>query len=128
MKSDLQDKLVEILGGIQGAVSKGSDFVLTQLPDVAQQYVAFGRVWCFVDIAMCGVILYVGYRLIKYAITSKAVEFGDWAFSRLVSMIAGAIVSLVGFVAMGFAAQGALLVWLAPKVWLLKEIASLVRH
>ena len=129
MKENLQDKLVEILSGIQGAVAKGSDFVLTQLPDVAQQYVAFGRIWCFVDLAFCSVMLYVAYRLIKYAITSKKTDgLGDWAPSRVVSIVVGGIGGAGAFFTTACTMRGAFLVWFAPKVWLLTEIANLVSH
>ena len=45
MNEQLQAKLVEILSGIQAAVKAAGDFALEQLPDIAYQYIAFGRAY-----------------------------------------------------------------------------------
>lgn len=52
MKDALQLKMVEILTAIQSAVGKSADFALEQLPDIAQQYVLYGR--CGAQPACCG--------------------------------------------------------------------------
>lgn len=124
MKSELQDKLVEILSGIQGAVNKGSDFVLTQLPDVAQSYIAFGRVWCVVEILMSAAVIGVGVWALKWG--SKK-EHGDWDLAPDFARLGGVIAGCFGFVLLVFSVKDALLVWFAPKVWLLTEIAGLVK-
>ena len=44
MNSELQTQLASILAAIQRATSASADFALTHLPDIAQQYVMYGRV------------------------------------------------------------------------------------
>lgn len=128
MKQDLQDKLVDILTGIQGAVSKGSDFVLTQLPDVAQSYIAFGRAWSFVDLAFAIAILSIGLYALKRGLQSKSIDsYGDWEMPKIFSIIGGILTSGIGLVGTSYSMKNLLLVWFAPKVWLLMEIADLVK-
>lgn len=45
--------------------------------------------------------------------------YGYWWISGVVSMI--------GLVCLATSIKGALLVWFAPKVWLLKELATLMK-
>jgi hypothetical protein len=128
MKENLQEKLVEILTGIQSAVANGSDFVLTQLPEVAQQYIAFGRAFAFVELAFVLVIFASGlYFFIKLGLLSKKVDnYGDWAVQKIVSTAGGAITTIVGGLATIFSLKELLMVWFAPKVWLLIELARLI--
>ena len=51
MKDELQLKLTEILTAIQVGVSKTADFTLEQLPDIAQQYLLYGKVWLIKEVA-----------------------------------------------------------------------------
>jgi hypothetical protein len=129
MKEDLQDKLVEVLSAIQGGVAQGADFVIEQLPDIAQQYIAFGRAWAFIDLASSLLLFGVGmlFFLKIGLLDKKAVDSdGGWEVTRIFSSIGGGFTSLVGFISTVMSAKNVLLVWLAPKVWLLMEIAKLI--
>jgi len=65
MKDELNEKLVEILSSIQSAAGKASDFAVEQLPDIAQSYIAYGRVYgtamlfitlVFFLLCLCGLV------------------------------------------------------------------------
>lgn len=122
MNDQLQGKLVEILTSIQVATGKAADFTMAQLPDVAQSYVAYGRAWyTFVVIAA----VLATWMFIRFAVKvdAKAKEYNKgviWVPMGTLSLIA-AIIGLVH-------AHSAFLVWFAPKVWLLQELANLVRN
>jgi hypothetical protein len=140
MKEELQGKLVEILTSIQTAAGKASDFAMEQLPDVAQSYVAYGRAWSTAG-AVFGLVLlgiaawlfHVGWREKRRSDDAWKAEhpgermgyfdrydpFGYWFPAAFIA--AGGMISTAAF------AHVALLVWFAPKVWLLKEIASLLK-
>lgn len=45
MNGQLQAKMVEILTTIQRGTETAGTFAMEQLPDIAQQYVLYGRVW-----------------------------------------------------------------------------------
>lgn len=121
MKDDLQNKLVEILSAIQTTAGKAGDFALTQLPDVAQSYVTYGRAVSSLGVAI-GFLLWITSAIcLRRSVLTDDEEFAKaWFVSLVFTAIAGGM-----FIAIN--ANSALLVWLAPKVWLLKEIANLLK-
>lgn len=125
MKQDLQNKLVEILTGIQTAVGKASDFALEQLPDIAMQYVAWGRV---------SSAFYITLILVGAALSVTVFAWGLRECKRVPEALMPAIAMMASVAAMAmaivpglFSIPGLLLPWIAPKVWLIKEIAGLVK-
>jgi hypothetical protein len=140
MKEELQTKLIEILGSIQSAASKAGDFALTQLPDIAQSYVAYGR-WSSVvavlaSLAVVGVALALVARGVKVTKEDLSEETNSTRFYMKYDRLPrdgycyffpAAIMGAFGLMFLGLAVQSALLVWIAPKVWLLKEIAGLLK-
>jgi hypothetical protein len=129
MNEQLQAKLVEILAGIQSATKAAGDFAMEQLPDVVQQYVLYGRIvslfWVFVGIALFA----IGALSIKRA---KLEGHGEWKYESFLKDFGlgywvGTIFCGVGLISAATSTNAALLVWLAPKVWLLKEIAGLIK-
>jgi len=117
MQEELQSKLVEILTSIQAATGKAADFAMDQLPDIAQSYVVYGRVSStfavFGSAAVIAALLYF----------SKAYE----KESEGVSWIGGGFTAIFPAMAFCFSIGDFFLVWFAPKVWLLKEFAQLVK-
>lgn len=157
MKDELQTKLVEILTSIQNAAGKAGDFAMTQLPDIAQQYVAYGRAYT-VAFAIVGLAIFcLGFWAMH--LVNKRVRAADKRFEEdlaawrhrkeeetkragyfyesepyrhryFESMDVAPIQYapfLIGAVIFFLNLSGLLLVWFAPKVWLLKEIATLLK-
>ncbi len=122
MKEELQGKLVEILTSMQVAVGKAGDFAAEQLPDIAQSYVLYGRLTNTVMAVLCALI-FVGawYAIIRFERDSK-----DKFSSGMGYMLGGTVSSIPAIGAFAFT-QSAMLAWVAPKVWLLKEIAGLLK-
>lgn len=134
MEKELQLKLVEILTAIQTAAGKASDFALDQLPDIAQQYVVYGMVVAAVKVlalalptVAAGYYAWWAYRNPWYSTYSWHRDQNVRADSNYMAMWIAGVACFV-FAGMVFAAiaDGAL-VWFAPKVWLLKELAALVK-
>ena len=132
MNEQLQGKLVEILASVQQATKDAGDFALEQLPDIASQYVIYGRIRTLV--------------LTMFLLTAASALFATfrWAYknpwntstdswdknarrsdSNYLLMIATAVLGGI-FATIGVLSFD-LMVWIAPKVWLLKELASMVR-
>lgn len=124
MKEELQGKLVEILTSIQTAAGKASDFALAELPDIAQSYIAYGRVWELVGLFLALVLtiftVWGNLRIIRWMRESDAFELSP----LLAVSFAPGVLGVIWAVS---AAQAVTLVWFAPKVWLLKEIATLLK-
>jgi hypothetical protein len=127
MKEELQGKLVEILTSIQTAAGKASDFAMAELPDIAQSYVAYGRAMSALSMAVGIATFLTGILMFKYAAKH------DWGKHDSPFNYAGGprwvalFMVAVGLISFGSSANTALLVWFAPKVWLLQEIASLLK-
>jgi len=125
MKEELQGKLVEILSSIQAAAGKASDFAMDQLPDIAQSYVAYGRaantIGALLMLALAVTALLVALKL--HAIKSKTDEYYDGFYVWFPALFAVGIPSGLFLMAL----PQVLLVWLAPKVWLVKEIARMLK-
>lgn len=129
MNEELQLKLVEVLDGISQGVTQAKDFAVDQLPDVAQQYIMFGMVWetaAFVMlVAATGLFTWMflrGWRLTS----DKESSYSEHDRGKML-MIFG---SIPGFTIAIFSIaqlKAVLLVWFAPKLYLLQGIASLVK-
>jgi hypothetical protein len=130
--SPLTDKMVEIISSIQSATKSAGDFALSQLPDLAQSYVRYGRVKTAV---LCGMLML--FAIICISVFTWAYrnpwnpneywrERGDL---RGEANIVVMVLSLIGAVAFFIISITSFdfLVWFAPKVWLLKELAALVK-
>jgi hypothetical protein len=129
MRDDLQSKLVEILTSIQGAVGKAYDFTIEQLPDIAQSYVAWGRALHTMEFSLSVLCLIAGLVGCYWTtFKSKAVDFDNcWTIGRIIGCIVAGSTALISLIATSSTLPAFLMVWFAPKVWLLKEIAGLVR-
>lgn len=129
MKDELQTKLAEILTAIQASVAKGTDFALEQLPDIAQQYLLYGKVWAIITVlVMLATNVLIAWITLKFGYLSKRVnKYGDWSEGRVVVMIIGTFTFLFSASIFLVALQELLLIHFAPKVWLIKEIMGLLK-
>lgn len=129
MNDQLQSNLIEILDSIQTATGRAADFTMSQLPDVAQQYVVYGRAAATVGFvlswAVFGMCVYVA---LKWGFLRKAVDsYGDWTGSRQAAAFLGSVAGVVAFAWALLTTRQLFLVWLAPKAWLLQELARLIK-
>lgn len=130
MKDELNSKMVEILTSIQTAAGKASDFALEQLPDIAQSYVLYGRVTSTIEfVVFLGISCFLAWRLgfnIRNAIPDKELPNfrSDGQIYAMILQGVGLVVCLPLTVSV---MNSAALVWFAPKVWLLKELAGLIK-
>ena len=123
MNDELQSKLVEVLTGISEGVAQAKDFAVEQLPDVAQQYIMFGMVWETSLLALYATfIALLAFGLWKLW-RSDAADVETVAFSTIFG--GGTLVLLL--IAFVMQIKPVLLVWFAPKLYLLQGIAGLVK-
>jgi hypothetical protein len=120
MKEQLQGKLVEILTSIQTATGKAADFAMAELPDIAQQYLSFGRSFE----TFMFVILTVVIGLLVWGTAWIAKNFNE--FDRAAAIVPG-VFSFIVFLLWCAQLKDVLMVWLAPKVWLITELAKLIK-
>ena len=140
--SPLQNEVLRradaIFDSIGSTVSKASDLamqggkaVAEQIPDIAWQYVAYGRAFKAVFVLIGLALLIFGIWLaVKYGFKNAqeaSDKYGDWAGSRCCAVFFGALSAFVGFAIFLGNLKGFILVWFAPKVWLILEIVELVK-
>ncbi len=119
MNDELKNKSVEILTQIQQAVQSGAEVVGQQIPDIARQYVVYGMAWNW-SMALFFAVMIGAVWLIARAAAKRCKECAfDWYMTA-------ALCSLVLLIPFFLYLRDALLVTLAPKVWLVKEIADLI--
>lgn len=124
MKDELNGKLVEILTSIQNATGKAADFALNQLPDIAQSYVLYGRVYETVLTLIALGFSIALFVLAKWAIKKSSTRGNE---EYICLAIPSGFFSIVSFILFVSNLKSLSLVWLAPKVWLIKELASLIK-
>jgi len=122
MNEQLQSKLVEILSGIQSATKAAGDFAMEQLPDIAQSYLLYGRISLLLYVLL-GVALFGVACLALRAATRHDAD--EW--TQVIGGVGSVFSAAFGLGLIGVNLSGALLVWMAPKVWLLKELANLIK-
>lgn len=132
MKEELQVKMMEIISSIQSAMAKTGEFTVEQLPDIAMQYILYGRVLTVV-LSISAIVM--GITCLSFALWAyrnpwnrshywsdqhKIRSDGNYSAMFLGTGIgiASIFLSIVTFDYM---------VWVAPKVWLIKELASLIK-
>ena len=129
MKEELQNKLVEILTAIQVGVAKTSDFTLEHLPDIAQQYLLYGKVWSAIAVqVMLATTVILAWSTLKFGyLNKKTDDYGDWTEGRIVVTIIGTVAFLIAASIFLVALHELVLIQFAPKVWLIKEVTELLK-
>lgn len=129
MKEELQGKLVEILSALQSAAGKAGDFATAQLPDIAQQYIVYGRFQATATLVAYVLLLCLSLGIsLKFGYLSAGKDHdGWWTNSRFFAAAFGTLASIFCLLGVFGWANSAFLVWFAPKVWLIKEIATLIK-
>ena len=143
MKEELQSKIVEILSSMQAAAGKAGDFAIEQLPDIAQSYVVYGRAYGILMVLLgCALIALAIFLLARgwrsynegEAEYKKSNPRGEYRIlyrdnfkTGLPCFLAAGAASVLGGIFVLANLGTTMLVWFAPKVWLLKELAGMVR-
>lgn len=123
MNEQLQNKLAEILGQIASGVKMAGDFTMTQLPDIAQQYVLYGLIKNTIFLVLFLIVIAGLAKSILWTFRRPSMEDelkGPFVFFEVLAIVGFGAFTLIQ-------AKETLLVWFAPKVWLIKEIAGLIK-
>jgi hypothetical protein len=129
MNEQLQGKLVEIIDGMMAGVTAAKDFTIDQLPDVVTTYMQFSLVYETASLLFFVLLLAASlYVTLKHGFYSKKTDrYGSTAESAIAAMIVGSASSAMMLVITLIQFKHALLIWFAPKVYLIKAIAELIR-
>ena len=100
------------------------------LPSVAQQYIAYGRAQAVIDIVMPVLGLLLAAWLIKHERMHFGAPLDIKSKGALISVLINTVAAGLGtysVIMFVHATHAAALVWSAPKVWLLRELANIIK-
>jgi hypothetical protein len=128
VKEKLEQALVEVIKKTQDTVSSGVDFLTAQIPDVVHQLLVFKLVEAVLIIIGCllvlGALAWMDYRIYQSIRKNDKWEFIDhpeMVFHLLqIVPILGTLFPLISYT------KTALMIWLAPKLYLIEYAANLV--
>lgn len=126
MNDELQSQLSQILNQITTSVGEVKDFSVTQLPDIAQQYIRYG-LWSHAFGAIAsGVALFVMVGLVLYFYRGGSnADFwykDDWFMSAAFF----GMFSIIPLLFVIDEVRNLILITTAPKVWFILEIKNLI--
>lgn len=125
--SPLQEQLLQradsIFNSISTGVAKATDFASEQIPDIAIQYVAFGRAYSTAILMACAIFVIAWALYMHKLIRSNT----DNEPQIMIVGVIGGIGSLVSVLTATENMKDFFLVWFAPKIWLITEIVKIVK-
>lgn len=130
MNNELQSQLASILASIQSAASASADFAMEQLPEIAQQYVAYARatstgLGLFLLALAIVVFIYARYAY-KHPWNTSVWEQERGRLRSDSNEFVTYVGPLIGVALVALALWSVnWMAWFAPKAWLLKELARL---
>lgn len=126
MQEQLLGQASNILQSVTETVSKAADFASSQVPDIALQYVTYGRASASAFIVVGFLFLLAAWWMVFRVCIKDVYKMS--ADGRAFIGIFGGILSTFGGLTILFAnINNFLMVWFAPKVWLIKELVNLVK-
>lgn len=138
MQEQLLSQASNILQAVSDSVGKAADFTVdaatkagnfaaTQIPDIAYQYIAYGRASTTAAFifGVLGVIL-LTWIIVAVCFNNKY-NIKDTEARGFIAFLSSAFIGIpsFGFVFVHF--NDMIMVWFAPKVWLIREIVHLVK-
>lgn len=115
MNENFQQRLIAYLDRIESTVNASTEFVASQAPDVAQQYLA----WVFWVSSVLGVVfIAVSIAFLLFAKSCRDNE----------GCAISVIISVVAFVPAACCITEAIKVCVAPKVVILEKVSELARE
>jgi hypothetical protein len=122
--SPLQKELLEradsIFTSIASAASNAVEFAKAEIPDIAYQFLLFQRVYHSLILTLGIALLVVSYGLFKAGAKESAYKRENYYLS-------GLIVALFGFTIFIIYVKSTLLVWFAPKIYLIESMIDLAK-
>jgi hypothetical protein len=121
MNEKLQAQISQILAQIMVSVGEVKDFSMSQLPDIAQQYLTYGLWSTVFYTAICLVFLIVSaivwYKIWKYVPHDR---------EEIISLMIPSATGMISFITLFHNIHQLILILTAPKVWFLLEIKNIL--
>lgn len=133
MQQELLSRADAIFASVGKSIETAVDFGKEQLPDIAYQYLAFSRAYISLASIIEFIIMIIGLWLIINVGIRDTRKLGmdkwnaDWVASRYSIVIFGFFIALISMIMFFSNLKPLLLVWLAPKIFLIQGMVELVK-
>jgi hypothetical protein len=123
MNDKLQSQLAEILGSMLTSIGEVKDFSMSQLPDIAQQYITYGIVHgCISTVILLTMSIASGVMAVK--MFKK--YMGEKRDLYMIAGMASGFVFIITSPMLYIQLNSLILALTAPKVWFILEIKNLI--
>lgn len=131
LQQALLDRADTIMDSMARTVERASTFAAEQVPDIALQYVAYGRasltIYEVIAVTLMTIGIWLSVRVAIMNSRSYPENHYSWDDRRAGALAAGIIASGIGLTVCLNNLNNFIMVWVAPKIWLINEISHLVR-
>lgn len=122
MNDQLQAQISQIIAQIMVSVGEVKDFSMSQLPDIAQQYITYGVWKTGITSVVLFIVIIATFFIAKSGI--KDLNHGDEiGMFKTIFPIPVGLISVIGLIEN---IHSFILVMTAPKVWFLLEIKNII--
>lgn len=125
LQQEIFNRIDPVLEWIKSTAISTGEFLKTEIPDVAYQYILYGRVKSSILVLLSIILITVGITLL-YKLINVGFEYRATP-RQVIGTIAGIVSSVVGILVFLANIETLIIVWTAPKVWLLREITTLFK-
>lgn len=123
MNEELQKQLAQVISSIATSVGEVKDFSVSQLPDIAQQYINYGIVSSAAWVVLCAIIAAVSIKVLIFSFKKLNEPYDNEAYiSVSIFSFFGTALSTFFFLVN---LHDLILVLTAPKVWFILQIKEL---
>lgn len=128
IQKELLDRADSIFKSIADTVNTGVEFAKDQIPDIAYQYIAMERVYLTSVVAMIVLTFIVStYATWKFTFKNCMNIEGYDAESRYIALLPYALVAIGCTVTFFAHLKPLIMVWFAPKIFIITNIVTLIK-
>lgn len=128
IQQEILNRADSIFASISSTVGAGVELAKEQLPDIALQYIMFGRGYTSILMVLALVLLVVAYHCaVRVGIKDKY-KMGDSELRIIIAILGGIVSAFIGTLMFFMNLKEFILVWFAPKIWIIQEIVHLVKR
>jgi len=131
LQTELLNKADVILGYVGNTVNAAVEFTKEQVPDIAYQFITFNRVYLsFIELASA-IVLGIGLWLVINVAMRNTYAFKQNRYggceARAFAFIIGSLLGFISFLVFAVNLKSFLLVWFAPKLFLIVSLSQLLK-
>jgi len=133
MQQELLNRADEIFKSIGNVVNSAAEFGKEQIPDIAYQFIMYSRAYISLTAFLAFFMMCIGLWLVINVAIRDTRNLGmtkyesDWVGVRYVAILAGIIITVVSTIIFFFKLKMLIMVWFAPKIFIILGISELIR-